>query len=441
MNKLTIFLDTMMYLHYQRFDQIDWAAVTRADSVFIIVPQVILREIDNHKETHHLKRIRERAASILALMDKLSEGGPSAELRPNVALLFEDQEPQLDFSRQRLSPDCPDDHLLASILEYRTLHPEKDVVLATRDPGLKVKARGRGLKTFALDDSLRLPEEPDPNETRIKELIQRTRELESRVPLLKLCFDGGAQHREFALSRPAKISEEQVRIRMAEVKQRFHPKQVPPPEDPAKIGQLPHSELMRRMVESIPPEEVLRYNSELEKFHADCARFLKERSAYDEVMSRTIDLKLFLLNDGTSPAEDIDVFLRFPANVTVLPEDRKPEAPAQPKPPRPPRPWAQRMVEMVVASREQTQNLADAMAEARGHGNVSPPEITKTKSFEVKYHIERLKHKLSETLSPVTLIFDSFEEASTFQIECRINSASMPHEANGKLTVIVSKDA
>ena len=55
-----VYLDTNIFLHYQPFDQINWPEVSNADSVIIVFPPVIIRELNTHKDTHPLPHIKKR---------------------------------------------------------------------------------------------------------------------------------------------------------------------------------------------------------------------------------------------------------------------------------------------------------------------------------------------------------------------------------------------
>lgn len=41
-----LFIDTNVLLHYQRLEQIDWPALTQAQSVLIVLPPVVFRELN-----------------------------------------------------------------------------------------------------------------------------------------------------------------------------------------------------------------------------------------------------------------------------------------------------------------------------------------------------------------------------------------------------------
>lgn len=47
-----LFLDTNVYLHYMDFEQIDWKSlVCNGDDFTIVVPLIVIREIDKQKDS------------------------------------------------------------------------------------------------------------------------------------------------------------------------------------------------------------------------------------------------------------------------------------------------------------------------------------------------------------------------------------------------------
>ena len=68
------FIDTMIFLHFQSFDQLDWPTILNMKRAMIIVPPITLRELNKHKDTHNLQKIRERAQSVIGkLLDLFKE--------------------------------------------------------------------------------------------------------------------------------------------------------------------------------------------------------------------------------------------------------------------------------------------------------------------------------------------------------------------------------
>ena len=58
-------------------------------------------------------------------------------------------------------------------------------------------------------------------------------------------------------------------------------------------------------------EEIRRYNKDLEQYCLKLHKYYKDENIYQSIQSRTIELGFVLVNEGTQPAEDIEIFLYF----------------------------------------------------------------------------------------------------------------------------------
>jgi rRNA-processing protein FCF1 len=144
-------LDANVYLHFIPFTDIDWRSVLGQAAVRLIVPMVVLSELDNQKNAGR-EKLKPRAAKRLALMRKLLAGherGP-VEVRPGVNLEVVVDPP--DHARQ---PNTDEEIIaIAQRLVGRRGGP---VLLVTGDHSMQLRAEARGLTVVELSDGLRLP--------------------------------------------------------------------------------------------------------------------------------------------------------------------------------------------------------------------------------------------------------------------------------------------
>ncbi len=168
----TIFLDTNIFLHYQDFDQIDWQIILKTDFVKIIIPPITIRELNKNKDSNGKTRIRKRAASTLKKLSTLFQEDTHAFLVDSVEIFLEGRDPLIDFTTYQLNREVQDDHLIASMIAYRNEIPDEELILFTSDNGLILLAKAKlfGISTIKLSDDLKLPEELDPEQERIKQL-------------------------------------------------------------------------------------------------------------------------------------------------------------------------------------------------------------------------------------------------------------------------------
>lgn len=441
----TIFLDTNVYLHYRRFDEIDWTEIVGAKSITVIVPPVVVRELNKHKDFHSQPRVRKCAGRILKRLAELLEAGPGTPLRDGVHVRFEDRDPVIDFSAYQLSREVQDDNLIASIIMCRNETPEAEVVLVTSDVGLALlaKAGRQGIETIRMPEKLRVAEQPDPAHKRIGQLEQELRELKSRVPQLSLTFEDGKQHAAFVLPAPVASEPDEPEHKLNEIKRRYPRREES--ERPSQSGQIALSEDLSRLIAAIQPmsvvprEEITRYNAGLDKFYQDYSKYLEASIPFENLKRRTVELAILLANDGTAPAEDIDVFMHFPDGFRLVEGRELPRPPQPPEPPVQPRTAMEMFMEPCLRPVEIPLRRSYYSGPIAPPPNVSAPSIKRVGSYHVSFRVQGVKHHLQESLGPLYVVFDSFEGASSFQIDYRILAANVPHEIVGKLHVVIEK--
>lgn len=98
----TAFIDTNLLLHYQFLDQVDWPTLLDTQQVVFQIAPVVIRELNKQKDESRLRKLRERAASVLRRLDTLADKPPESEVRPGVTIRFQTQEPDLDYAGHQL---------------------------------------------------------------------------------------------------------------------------------------------------------------------------------------------------------------------------------------------------------------------------------------------------------------------------------------------------
>jgi len=144
-------LDTNALLHYTRIDQLDWRGRMGAQKVRLIIPLIVIDEIDSKKYARR-GEYQDRARDILTLIDRTitNAGGGYMPLREGVtAEVLPDEEghfraPSAD---QEILERC-------EFLHQMTGHP---VTLVTGDSGVRINARSRGIAVFKLSHDDLLP--------------------------------------------------------------------------------------------------------------------------------------------------------------------------------------------------------------------------------------------------------------------------------------------
>lgn len=292
-----LFLDTMIFLHFRSIEEIQWTQLLNCNQVQILLPRITIREMDKHKNSHPIAKIKERARRILKMLEnKLISGDTS--LRDNVTLAFLDMHPHLDYASFGLNPDWADDILLASILYYKQENPELSIVLVTDDTGARIKARSLRIETFELPNELRLPTEPDSTVEENRKLREKLAKLAEAMPALELQFSKGENFRRFTYSTaPAESAEERA----------------------GRIATELNKEREKHLWKSLNlsfltprKSEIERYKSELKAYIEKYERYLNNLSDWQVCKTKLFPFEVEVTNDGTAPANDIHILMHTP---------------------------------------------------------------------------------------------------------------------------------
>jgi rRNA-processing protein FCF1 len=202
------FLDTNVFLHFPRFDQVDWKRHLRAQEVVIIVDSVVFHELDKHKVGSNDGR-RDRARSVLQLLKQVLErnkGSSANQVRDGVLLQTLMRSPKIDWDDVGLDPHVQDDRLVASVLRFKQDHPTAKVLLLANDFGPLLKAEEHEIPAKDPEDFLERQELSSPLDKEMKRLKQQVAEFQSRVPRLSLGRrNGETLERMIRLPRPQNL--------------------------------------------------------------------------------------------------------------------------------------------------------------------------------------------------------------------------------------------
>ncbi len=148
--------DTNALLHYTQFDQLDWPRRMGVPLVRLVIPLVVIDEIDSKKYARR-GEFMDRARQLLTLIDRFAEHSPDgyAKVREGVTVeVLPDEEGHLRASSndQEILERC-------ELLNQITGGP---VTLITGDSGVRINARARGIEVFKLRHDDLLPRYKTP---------------------------------------------------------------------------------------------------------------------------------------------------------------------------------------------------------------------------------------------------------------------------------------
>ena len=441
MDVVYVFIDTNIFLHYRAIDDVPWKDVVKTDRVVLCAAPIVVEELDDHKDTHRFSKIRERARKALQLIER-SIGEGDSEIREGVSLQYM-SEPDISFPDHGLREDKNDDNLVASVLSLDS-EARNTAVLVTGDTGPRLKAARLGLSCMGLPEDYKAESALSETEKEKRKLQRELNRLKNRLPDLDLVFAGGDKHCEFQVSDYDPLTEEEIDARLEEIKEQYPKKTYQPIEKPENVRTI--GEMLKSMEASMAPfsrpskQQIERYNDRLDDFYDEYREYLKTREIIKDAKGRLITLDIVIENTGSAPAEDIDVFMHFPDGFRLFSDEDLPRMNIkEPQPPNEPKGGFPDIgAGLKDLTFDPTRHLH--MPPASPPGNVSSPNIEETNSYDVDFSVGKLKHNMQEHCEPFYLLFDSVEDASSFSIDYRINTADLPDDIEGELHIVVERN-
>lgn len=297
---IAVLLDANTVLHFPPPDQINWCELTGRKEVVLVIYPLLLREVSNAKDKAYSKTVRRRAADRERWFDERL-GDIGNEVRPGVRIEIVDQEPAVDFEKYRLDRKISDDCIIATAIEYREATGHT-VAIATRDRGLRLKLRSRGLEVVLLPESQVLPEEPDPDRIARNKAESELRRHLNRLPDLRLFFENGEKSKLFGL--PTLEDKEAFFAREMDACRQNYPKRSTPDVGPAMFEE---------------PNAL--HNEQVDKYYSYYKSFLEKLWVYEMFSITHPKVNLDINNDGTRPATNLRIALMFPDLVRCLPKE------------------------------------------------------------------------------------------------------------------------
>lgn len=144
--------DTNIFLHRQRYDQIDWSKELGGPPVRLVVPEIVVDELDekSYKSSLLSRRANEVLKSLRRTQVRHAAMVP-VEVRAKTELQFL-MDPE---GHQRRSN--ADDEFLARAKHLGNIVGDSRLFVATGDLGMQLRAENRRLKVLSLEDKYLLP--------------------------------------------------------------------------------------------------------------------------------------------------------------------------------------------------------------------------------------------------------------------------------------------
>ncbi len=443
-----IFLDTMVFLHYRDFSEIDFLSLFGREPTTIIILDVVAYEIDKHKDQNPSKKIKHRALNVNKRISEILKDKDSAQLRDNLTIKF--LHPSLiDLASMGLDVSRNDHCIIGAIIDYATrINKEEDSILfITHDIASTCIARRKGIVVKTLPDEYRLAEELDENEKELQLLRKEIAKLKSTSPQLALRANETLGNVVSILPENIKtfkkteyITLENIikKIPLAEYKNNNNnSEETKKPTFAMKLENVMDSMGpmdTRNLTESIKRnkkiEDIFRYNKEREQYFKAYEEYIEKIKEQEKNI--LIEINLHVENIGNKPAEGVDIYLHFPDGFDMFETDTLPEKLIPPREPQRPR----TSIDLFCANMK-TLSLDGFPRNLPRFSKAIPKtfSLKKTNSYEFNNHVEMIKHGNHNVydLPTLYLCYKDISEVKSFSMKYRLDANNIPTVTTGEI--------
>lgn len=433
-----IFCDTMVYLHYRMFTEIEFSEIIGSSPITLVVPEIVVKEIDDHKDSNPQRKIRDRARRVHATLFKYLFSSGNAEIKEGYSILYL-PEKKINFAEYNLDEQKNDHRLIAAILDFKKTKNDKNgVIFISQDFAPSFTAKGRGIPVFQLDDEFKLADEQSEEEKQIKQLKSKLSIYENTVPQLAI--------------RGAVAASDIIHITAKDLLSYTISEDIPSLEK--QRSKFPIREEIRPVTESEKDslwgmgkewDQKLRKSfwgeDGIEKENAEIKRYMHDRSKYFEDYARYLneleDIKkkiyikvsLDIVNTGYTPAKNVSLYLHFPDGFEMYTGESLPELPTAPE-----EPIFPRSPQMLLAERLSPGSVFSCDALQLPKPAIWDPfSLKKTNSYEIEDQYKYIQHgkDISYKIRDLFLVYESIECLKDFHAEYIFRGENLPEAQCG----------
>ena len=307
-----IFVDTNIFLHYTPIKDIDWVKLIDTSCCKLLIAPIVIDELDKYKEDNSNKG--KRARNSLKLFESFISSGADT-IRDSVHLKLIHNKPiEKTYSENGLNFNEQDHRLFASMIEYRIENPNDSILICTNDIGPRLRAKQFGFKSLVLKEEYKLKSIESPEEKKIRQLEKELSQVKSQLPKLAITFGENKSYYNFHVLSEFENKDDFLSREYDLIKNKYPYLKN---EYPDLNSNLYHSFLYETMNKH--SDEIIKaYNNDLDEYLENYKEYLSYVFRIKEEESRTVDLKLFLINSGNAPALDIFLKLNLPVKAKVF---------------------------------------------------------------------------------------------------------------------------
>jgi len=439
---VTIFPDTNILLHYKPLREINWLAVAHAEAVKIVLCQQVIHELDKAKYDSRLHKRADAAQREIAAIRKA--GG---RVRQGVTLVISTVQVRREQIPGHLDPDHQDTQIIFCVKKYQEDHVGEDVMVVSGDLGMEQMCQTNAVGCISLDDALRLPVVQDEDRRKYRQAVEELAVLKNRLPSLclvaKIITDHINPPTPDCLIELVPLPSLKVDVdeKMREIRE-MCPKQEYPKARHVLLREGTTPVNLANFDMNLPTrKEVDRYNREVEEFHRQSGAWLAAENREADALARSFCFEMWLENNGTKPATDVEVGVFFPPDfIRVLNtgEHLTPPAP-RPKPPKPPMGKLQEALSLSQASMSHLSSMEQLFEGLGPAPNVSEPIFGFEEGMNLHIDLQKIKHHDSICLGAFRVAYRDWKAVKSFKARYRLHANELPKPSLGELIFRVNK--
>ncbi len=449
-----IYLDTNILLHYPALCEIEWSSWCQTEKVCVTICMQVIHELDEKKNDSQLGI---RAAKRIKEIKQLRLG--QSTLKDRAEFCIDSYESRENEFPESLNPTSKDDRIIQSVLHFCENNPAETVVLVTEDIGMQIKCDTHKISYIDPPIKQRLPNPRTETEKKYRQAITELNELKNRQP--KVIFsllnledsDSSNKPLEFSLNEPFFDIEREMEFEKLLRRPDLNDVQI----RYSNSGKV--SQTQKERFSQIPEREQQEYIANVDQYLVHFRNWLIDNHEFEKSWRvRQIKFWVQIKNIGNAPDEDVDLYLDLPPYFSFICSEKKekgkkPKKPERPNPPKPPVASGIYNVERIVRNLEALQTTYPWLAELRNMPYV--PRIgshffnpraawddidgNAEKGYFIRIFQPRLNQHKSQLWGPYTLVFKSWEETKTFNIETRLYSVGAPGKIECKVPIIIHR--
>lgn len=417
-----LFLDTNIFLHFINFEQIPWGNLVGDVDFKIIVSDIVVGEIDKHKDIARGK-IQKKAKAISKLFGDVFLGDKKLSISLEYCTSYPEKLP--DEVRAMFKPSSQDDQILMGILTSD--YPKDDIIVVSYDNLILMKAKSHGLRFFKMPDKYKLKEEPSEEEKELEKCRKELMALKNRMSKPVLLLNGEKDVLKIKRS-PLLNIDEVLESHMQQVRSE-HPYK----KHPKVLKQSDYFGMMLDSCSLIDTEGIDNYNSYLDSYYKREEMYSRASLKKKMLEERMLKLSFSLSNEGTDETGNIDVFVKFPSGLKLYDNESKKKVDVdKPELPLPYRPFYDPRIN------EALRNLTPASNYGRGIINMwSLDDDISERNFV--YKASQVNHHVVHNLCDGEELYIDKETCGNFKIEYRIIDSKHIDSIDGVINIVIEE--